>query len=366
MDAIKLTHAKLRLRHHRSKPGSEPGTISQHADLAKVPVTLTVVAFNDKEIIEQQLNSPEEILPLLSKYTMTWLNICGLGDLDVLSKVIKIFNLNSLAMEDVVNVPQRPKVEEYGDVFFAIMSEPEIIDHILGMQQISMFWGKNFVLTFQDRATSCFSPLKARMQHGDRRHRMLRSEYLSYALLDAVIDDFFPVLELYGTELDSIEERAIDNTSTAVIVDIHNFKHNLHLLRRAVWAQREAMASFKEIAMQLGGDIRFFVRDCEDHTIQLIDVIESYRERTSGLMDIYLSSVSNRTNRIVKVLTIITAILMPINVLAAIYGMNFDRSMPGNMPELSWEYGYAFFWLLAATSTTIMLLAFWRKGWFSN
>ena len=204
-----------------------------------------------------------------------------------------------------------------------------------------------------------------RIKHGNRQ-RFLRADYLLYSILDAIVDNFFPILENYGTQLDDIEELAIDNSSSSVIRHIHHFKHDLHVLRRAAWAQREAMIGFREIVITSNEEIRFYIRDCEDHTIQIIDIIESYRERTSGLMDVYLASVNNRTNNIVKVLTITMAIFMPISVLAGIYGMNFDRSKPWNMPELSWEYGYAYFWAMAVTIIGIMLLTFKRKGWFKR
>jgi magnesium transporter len=351
---------------HRSKPGAEPGTVVVHPDLALLPVKIFVVAYNETELLEKSIEDIDEVQPLLEKFPLTWVNVSGLGNLETLEKVTALFELNKLAMEDVVNVHQRPKVEEYDDIFFAVATEPDIINNELVMQQISMFWGANFVLTFQEHESDCYEPLFARIKHGGRRQRLSRPDYLAYAILDAVIDNFFPMLELYGTQLDDIEESAIDNASTVIIRHIHNFKHDLHMLRRAAWGLREAMASFRELAVVSNSDLRFFIRDCEDHTIQLIEILESYRERTSGLMDIYLSSVNNRTNRIMKVLTIVAATFMPIGVLAGIYGMNFDRSKPWNMPELSWEYGYAYFWCLAILIAGSMLTTFWRKGWFKH
>ena len=357
---------RLNVKQHRSKPGSAPGTMVPHSDFLNTPVEIMVMAFNATDLLEKTIQEPDEIIPILNNYKMVWINVCGLGNINILEKFAKILNLNPLAMEDVLNVPQRPKVEEYNDVAFAIMIEPDILDNKLNLQQVSMFWSKNFVLSIQEHCSDCFTPLIGRLRNNDRRERMLHPEYLAYALLDAVIDNFFPILELYGTQLDEVEEKAIDNTSSKIIRHIHNFKHNLHLLKRAAWAQREAMGNYKEVALGYSDDIRFFIRDCEDHTIQLIDIIESYRERTASLMDIYLASVSNRTNRIVKTLTILTALFMPIGVLAGIFGMNFDRSKPGNMPELSWSYGYLYFWGLALLICSTMLLIFWRRGWFKS
>lgn len=352
--------------HHRSKPGTEPGTLVVHSDLALQTVKISVVAFSETVLVEETINKAEDLLLFIKKHPITWINICGLGDVDLLSKIAAMFNLNTLAMEDVVNVHQRPKVEEYDDTFFAVINEPSLVDNELDMQQISIFWGKKFVLTFQERTSDCFIPLVARIKDSRKRSRLLLPEYLAYAVLDTLIDNFFPVIEAYGTHLDDVEEDAIDNASTAVISNIHDFKHNLHLLRRAAWAQREAIASFRGLAVVRDSDLRFFIRDCEDHTIQIIDILESYRERTSGLMDIYLSSINNRTNRIMKVLTIVAATFMPIGVLAGIYGMNFDRSKPWNMPELGWSYGYEYFWGMALLIAGSMLITFWRKGWFKH
>ncbi len=366
----KDTGTPLRLhRHvmqHRSKPGAEPGSMVVHPDLALLPVKIFVIAFNETELVEKTITDLNEVEPLLEKFPITWLNVSGLGNLEILQNVTAMFKLNTLAMEDVINVHQRPKVEEYDDIFFAVANEPDIINKELTMQQISMFWGTNFVLTFQEHESDCYDPLFTRIKHGGSKQRLIQPDYMAYAILDAVIDNFFPILELYGTQLDEIEEAAIDNPTTNIIRHIHGFKHDLHMLRRAAWALREAMASFRELATVSNSDLRFFVRDCEDHTIQLIDILESYRERTSGLMDIYLSSVNNRTNRIMKVLTIVAATFMPIGVLAGIYGMNFDRSKPWNMPELSWKYGYEYFWCLAILIASSMLITFWRKGWFKH
>ena len=341
------------------------GIISKPQHVAKQSVQMYIFAFNDAELFETSSGDIQTITTALKKYPITWVKICGLGDLELLSQLARLFSLNTLAMEDVVHVHQRPKVEEYNDILFAVANEPDIINKQLYLQQISIFCGANFILTFQEHESDCFEPLLIRIKHGNRQ-RFLRADYLLYSILDAIVDNFFPILENYGTQLDDIEELAIDNSSSSVIRHIHHFKHDLHVLRRAAWAQREAMIGFREIVITSNEEIRFYIRDCEDHTIQIIDIIESYRERTSGLMDVYLASVNNRTNNIVKVLTITMEIFMPISVLAGIYGMNFDRSKPWNMPELSWEYGYAYFWAMAVTIIGIMLLTFKRKGWFKR
>jgi magnesium transporter len=357
---------KIKGYKHRSKLGSEPGTMVSHPDLAQQGVQMSLIAYNSTDLVDKTITDPAEVTEYLNKYPITWLNVCGLGDVDLLQKIAGIFKLNALAMEDVVNVHQRPKIEEYDTQYFAVARIPEYVNHELNLPQISFFWGKNFVITFLERPTDSLNPLIARLKQGGRRQLMLKPEYFSYSLLDTVIDQYFPVLDIYAEQLDTLEEAAIDNPSSSVIYHIHNLKHDLHLLRRAIWSQREALGDLRDMAAEYDIDMRYFIRDCEDHTIQLLDVVESYRDRVSGLMDIYLSSVSNRTNRIVKLLTIIATIFMPIGVCAGIYGMNFDRSSPWNMPELSWHYGYEYFWCLIIIIASSLIFTFWRKGWFKH
>jgi magnesium transporter len=360
-DVVKPRH--LRTFKRLSKIGSEPGTLTVHQDTVQLEVKLLLTAFNTTELIELELSKPEDIIPYLQKYPMIWLSVYGLGDLAKLEIISSIFKLHSLAMEDVVNTHQRPKIEEYNDVMFCITRMPCFIDNQLDLEQISIFWSNNFVITFNERTGDYFESLRARVRKTSKRLNFMRSEYLAYAVVDTIVDSFFPILEIYGLRLDDIEENAIINPSRQIIINIHDYKNDLSALRRAMWSQREALRNFSEATKVSDAEMKFFIRDCEDHAIQLIDILESYRERTSGLMDIYLSAVNNRMNEIMKVLTIMATIFMPIGVVAGIYGMNFDRSHPWNMPELSWPYGYEYALSLMATIAIILLIYFKRRGW---
>lgn len=348
-----------------SKVGAAPGSLDVHPDLAVQGTKLSVLAFDTADVIEADIKNPEEVTQYLKKYPVTWLNVSGLGNVEVLRKIIDVFNLHPLAMEDVVNVHQRIKVEQYEKEFFAVSKLPEMINGELHLQQVSMFWGKNYLLTFTENNTNCFDPLIIRIKHGGKRQRVLHSEYLAYAIIDVAVDSYFPIIDQYGTALDELEESAIENPSNWVLNKIHGLKFDLQALRRTIWGEREAISAFKEVIVN-NKDFWFHVRDCEDHTIQLLDIIESYRDRTSSLMDIYLVSVNNRTNKIMKQLTIIATFCLPISMLAGIYGMNFDRSKPWNMPELGWTYGYEYFWAVVITFVITMLCIFWRKGWFKH
>lgn len=343
--------------------GSAPGTMVLHPELAATRSIASIMAYDENELIEQPLNDLSLIPTYLAKYPVTWLNINGLGDLELLEKIGHTFNLHSLAMEDVVNIHQRPKIEEYDNLIFAVTRMPSIKNDIVKMEQLSIFWSKNFVITFQARG-DCLNILRERIKHGGKRKKLLKAEYLAYTILDSIVDSFFPIFEYLGIKLDAVEETAILRPSNNIIINVHHFKHDLQLLRRALWSQREGIHNLKSDGKFTDTDMRFFLRDCEDHIIQLLEIAESYRERASGLIDIYLSSVSNKMNQIMKVLTIMATIFMPLSWICSIYGMNFNYELsPWNMPELEWYYGYPFAWGIMLAVTISFLIFFWRKGW---
>lgn len=326
---------------------------------------LGLLAVNASEVADATINDVSEIQPYLQKYSMVWLQVEGMLDKTIVGKIADLFKLNPLALEDVMELHQRTKIEEYEDSCFSVARIPEISKGKLTLQQISLFWGKNFVITFVEHKTDTLNPIINGIKHARHHERALNSEYIAYCVLDMVIDSFFPILDTYGNQLDDLEDKAIDNPSSTIVRKIHNLKYDFHAIRRAIWAQREAISNFKDLVRE-DKQLWFLIRDCEDHTIQLLDIIENYRDRTSGLMDIYLVSISNRTNQIIKQLTMVATIFMPIGVFAGIYGMNFDRSLPYNMPELSWPFGYEYFWSVVITFVICILLFFKRKGWFKH
>jgi magnesium transporter len=355
--------------HHQATPGSEPGTLIAHPDLMSVELKMQLIAYNERDLVEVDISDPTEIKPYLEKYTVTWLNVVGLGDIDALQKIASIFNFHALAMEDVANVHQRPKIEEYDGCMFGVTRIPEVTGEELTLPQFSFFWGSNYVVTFEESFDTIdnLDPTRIRIKNGGRRQRLLRPDYLTYAILDTIIDSYFPIVEFYGSKLDDIEEKVIQNPSANVVVSIHNFKHYLMQLRRAIWSQREALRTLSEYTKTTDRDMRFFIRDCEDHTIQIIDILETYRERTSGLMDVYLSSISNKMNSTIKILTAIATIFMPLTFIAGVYGMNFKTDVsPWNMPELSWRFGYFYALGLFLVTGISLGVLFWRNGWFKS
>jgi magnesium transporter len=295
---------------------------------------------------------------ILGKWPAVWVNVDGLGDTSVISQLGELFDVHRLALEDVVNVHQRAKVEPYDDHLFVIAHMIQAGEH-LGTEQVSFFIGENYLLTFQERAGDCFDMVRQRIRAGRGRIRHAGASYLAYALLDALIDAYFPVLEVYGERIEALESELLTEPDAEMAGRIHAIKRDLLVLRRAIWPHREAIKTLlRDDSPFITDETRIYLRDCYDHVIQLLDLVETYRELASGLLDIYLSSLSNRMNEVMKVLTIFAAIFIPLTFIAGLYGMNFER-----MPELRWSWGYPMALMVMAALTVSLLVFFRRKGW---
>jgi magnesium transporter len=338
-----------------------PGVVSPIPD--SPPTILRVIAYNQNEMVEQTLSDPEEVRPFLQKYKTTWLNIDHLGDERIIRKVGEIFSLHNLALEDVVNVHQRAKVEPYPDHLFIVARmvqlEPELAD-----EQLSIFLGQHFLITFQQQPGDCLDSVRERLRMGMGRIRTGGSPYLVYAILDAVIDSYFPIVDTFADRLDKAEEMVASQETRGITTDLHHMRNQLLILRRNIRPHRDAVNELiRDQHPLIDDDTRVFLRDCYDHTIQLIDLLEIYREMCSDIRDFYLSLVSNRMNEIMKVLTIIATIFIPLSFITGIYGMNFDTEYPWNMPELGWRLGYPFVWSMMLLVAGTLVHYFWRKGW---
>jgi magnesium transporter len=272
--------------------------------------------------------------------------------------------LHRLALEDVVNAHQRPKVDEYEDATFIVCNMIHT-EEGLQTEQVSIFVGERFVVTFQERPGDCFGPIRDRLRHGRGRVRREGPDYLAYTLIDTIIDGYFEPVEKYGDVIEALELAVVDRATKKVVSQIHAARRDLFLLRKTIWAQREMVAALsRETYFGFTDTTQLYLRDCYDHTIQLLDMTETYRDFATSLFELYLSTVSNRMNEIMKVLTIIATIFMPMSVIASIYGMNFDpEKSPWNMPELGWYFGYPFALGLMALVAIVMLALFWRRGW---
>ena len=351
------------------EPGSMPGTLTIEAD-APAPV-IVLIDYNETQATRLKVETPEECAPHLDTESVSWVDVQGLGSEDILQRIGKVFNLHPLVLEDIVNVPQRPKVEEYDDqiliVSRMVMLEP--IEQGFLSEQVSFILGRHYLLTVQEEPEhDSFSFVRERIRSNKGLIRKQGADYLAYALLDSVIDGFFPVLEAYGERLEDLENEVVEKPTRKTLEKIHTLKRELLTLRRSIWPQRDAINLLIRDSNDLISDeVRVYLRDCYDHAVQVLDMVETYRELASSLMDVYLSSVSNRMNEIMKTLTVISAIFIPLTFVAGIYGMNFNTEVsPWNMPELNWYWGYPACLGLMATIAAVLVFFFWRRGWFEN
>jgi magnesium transporter len=351
---------KRRKRYH--PPGTQPGTLSAHAEAGDTPVRATAFRY-DEGGCEERTVSPAEIPSLAPpEGGVLWLDVSGLSDPSAVRAIGDRFGIHPLALEDVLNVPQRPKVEWYGDCLLVVLRE---VRHPDPPEQVSFFLADRVVVSFQERPGDSFEPVRERLRQGKGRIRAEGADFLLYSLCDAVLDAFFPTLERLGDEVEEMEERLLVSPVPETFVDIRRLKRALLEVRHAVWPARDALnlLLIEEHALIRPGTKVFF-RDCYDHTIQLMDMVETFREMASGLVDEYMSAVSNRMNEIMKVLTVVATIFIPLTFIAGVYGMNFDtKASPWNMPELTWAYGYPAVLLLMAAVAGGMLCYFRRKRW---
>jgi magnesium transporter len=301
-----------------------------------------------------------------------WINVDGLGDIETLQQIGAAFGLHPLVLEDIVNLHQRPKVEAYDGYMFIVLLMPVTVGTAmhgpadrLETEQVSMALGRDFVVTFQERPGDSFEPVRHRLRSPGGQIRQRGPDYLAYALIDAAIDAFFPILEAFGEQVEELEDDVIAHPGARQIARIHDMKRNLLMARRALWPLRDMLnALLREDSPLIEAHTRIFLRDCHDHAIQLIDMIETYREICSGLVDIHLSSASNRMNEVMKILTIIATIFIPLTFIVGVYGMNFDPAAgPLSMPELGWRYGYPAVLTLMALIAVGLVIWFRSKGW---
>jgi magnesium transporter len=352
---------KVRLFRKNRKRGQIPGTLE--APKEALPSQVQVFAYDVDNIEELEGCGIEQIEALRKKWPMIWVNVSGLADTALVGALGKLFNLHPLALEDVLHTPQRPKVDEYDDNIFMIVRMVEQDKSGQVLDQLSLFWAEGFVISFQERPGDTFGPIRERLRKGGRRIKMFHADYMAYALFDSVVDGYFPVLEQYGDALDALEEKILGEASPANMRELHRAKRDLHVIRLCLWPMRDAISKLRIARAHVREETMIYLRDCHDHIVQVLDIIENYRERASALNDLYLSSVNYKLNEVMKVLTIITTIFMPLSFIAGIYGMNFDTKYPYNMPELLHPHGYIAVLALMLVIALCMLIYFWRVGW---
>ncbi|GAB4345182.1 MAG: magnesium/cobalt transporter CorA [Candidatus Abyssubacteria bacterium] len=343
------------------KIGAPPGTLVHIGTKKEERPRITVIDYDESTFEEKQVDRVEECFVFKDKPTVTWINIDGIHEVALLEKLGQCYGVHPLILEDILNTDQRPKMDDMDEYIFIVL-KMLFYNHVkseLQVEQVSIVFGKNFVISFQERQGDVFDPIRERIRTRKGRVRMLGADYLAYALLDVIIDNYFIVLEKLGETIEELEENFVTEPTQASLRTLHELKREGIFLRKAIWPLRELVAGLERGESDLIQDsTRPYLRDLYDHAVQLIDTTETFQQMLSGLHDIYLSSASNRMNEIMKVLTIIATIFIPLSFVAGIYGMNFQY-----MPETQWHWGYFGALGVMAVAALGMLYFFKRKGW---
>ncbi|MBN1188351.1 MAG: magnesium/cobalt transporter CorA [Dehalococcoidales bacterium] len=349
------------IRKRSQKAGLPPGTLVYLGERKAERVKIRILDYDEARYEEKEAGTIEESFPFKDKPTVTWINIDGLHDVKIIEKLGIRFGLHPLLLEDILNTDQRPKMEDYGDYIFVVlkMLYPGDNRDIIHSEQVSLVIGPNFVISLQEREGDVFDPVRDRIRRNRGRIRKEGSDYLAYTLLDSIVDNYFLILENAGEKIEATEQQLAATPSTQTLQHIRELKNQMIFLRKSIWPLRELVSGLERCESTL---IRkttgAYFRDVYDHTIQIIDTVESYRDTTSGMVDIYLSSVSNKMNEVMKVLTIFASIFIPLTFIAGVYGMNFKF-----MPELEYRWGYfaviGFMFLVGV----LLLVYFKRRKW---
>lgn len=351
----------LHYNRRRPPPGAMPGTLVVDAEAP--PPRLTVLAYGPDSHTEEEVSDLQRLDELCREWPVVWLNVDSLSDEVLLRGIGEHLDLHRLVLEDVANLGQRSKAEFYDDILFIVLRMPQLDE--ADTEQVSLLLRKGLVVTLQRQPGVFFDGVRDRIRHGKGKIRVRGADYLAYALMDAAVDHYFPVLDTAGLALDSLEDQVFEHPTPETLEQIHSLKRSLVSLRKAIWPYREMLNGL----MRDGGSIfadetEPYLRDCYDHVVRLIDLVEAQRDVASDLLNTYLSTVSNRMNEVMKVLTIIATVFIPLSFIAGVYGMNFD---PGasrwNMPELGWALGYPAALLLMGLVAGGLLAFVWRRGW---
>ncbi len=349
----------------KTPPGAAPGfTPPPVPPVRAAPLQMIAIRFGEK-IFEERRATDLKDLDLDTDDACLWLHIEGNTDPMLLEQLGSRFQLHRLALEDVLNAHQRPKMERYGETTFMVLRTIQNAE-LFASEQLSLFLADRFLITIQEGKGDCLNPVRERLRNQSGRIRTAGAGYLSYAMIDAVIDTFFPLLERMADRLDDLEDRIVHHDRGAWDRVIHDVKRELLMIRRVVWSHRDMVYSLiRETPPQYDAETSLYMRDCYDHTLQQLELVETYRDVAHNLMDLSFSLANMKSNEVMKVLTIVASIFIPLTFITSIYGMNFDHALsPWNMPELYWRYGYVFVWAIMASLAGGMIYVFKRKGWF--
>lgn len=343
------------------KAGTAPGTLVHIGEKKIEKVKIRLIDYDEKQLQEKELKTIDECFPCKDEPTVSWINIDGLHDIDTIEKVGGHFSIHPLVLEDIVNTGQRPKAEDFDDyVYIALkmLYHDEKEDEVKS-EQFSLILGSNFLISFQERVGDVFEMVRDRIRKGKGRIRKAGADYLAYALMDAIVDQYFIIMEVFEEKIEALEDELVEDPGPQTLETIHTMKREMTYFRKQVWPLREALGGLIRGEFSLVSETTVvYLRDVYDHTIQVIDTLESLRDVLGGMLDLYLSTISNRMNEVMKVLTIIATIFIPLTFVAGIYGMNFKY-----MPELEWHWGYYMVWGVMFVVVVTMVLYFKRKAW---
>ena len=343
------------------KAGLPPGTLVHIGKESTEKARITILDYDQTNFQEKEVKSVEECFPFKETSTVTWINIDGIHQIEIIEKIGNHFDLHPLILEDILNTEQRPKLDDFEDYVFLVLKMPYFDEknNTIKIEQISLILGPNFVISFQELEGDVFHPVRERIKNGRIRIRKSKTDYLIYALIDALVDNYFTILEKIGGRIENIEEALMAEPGPKTLHDIHNLKKEILFFRKAIWPLREVVSNLERGELTLINETtRVFLRDVYDHTVQVIDTIETYRDMLSGMLDLYISSIGNKTNEVMRVLTIIATIFIPLTFIAGLYGMNFEY-----MPELKWRWSYPLVLLVISVTGIFMLFYFRRKKW---
>ncbi|MEN6332055.1 MAG: magnesium/cobalt transporter CorA [Smithella sp.] len=343
------------------KAGLLPGSLIHVGHTYTEKSKITLIRYNEASYSEKEISSPATIGAPKDEQTITWITVDGLQDTELMEELGNIFELHPLVLEDILNTNQRPKMEDYGDYLYIVLRNfTGQGNGDLTSEQISIVLGKNFVLSFREKESTIFNPIRERLSCNKGRIRKSGADYLVHALIDNIVDNYFVVLETLEEKIEFLEDDLVKRTTPVTLQAIHELKRELIFLRKSLWPLREAISALERLdSLLISESAGIYFKDIFDHVIALIDSVETFRDMLSGMLDIYLSSVSNKLNEVMKVLTIIATLFMPLTFLAGVYGMNFKY-----MPELEWRWGYFIVLGIMLIIALFMLYYFKRKKWF--
>lgn len=352
---------RRRKRRLAAKAGLPPGTVVTAGGEGRAPIAITQVLYDAAGYVEREVHGVEDTFPAPGEKRTLWVNVDGVHEATVLERYGKGFGLHPLLIEDIAHTEQRPKLEAYGDHLFLdlnVFHLEEGTDEI-HTEQISLVVGERWLLSFNERPQSWARPLRERLRTDKAHCRQGGPDFLAYSIIDAIVDDYYVVLERIGDRIEDLEQELMAAPGPKTLHAVYALKREVIGLRKSVWPLRELIGGLQRERDLVHEGTQVYLRDLYDHAVQVLDTVETYRDILSGMLDIYLSSVSNRMNEVMKVLTVIATIFIPLTFVAGIYGMNFEF-----MPELRWRYGYLFFWGVIAAMGAGMLAYFRRKHWF--